>query len=39
MAPGPGYTCSPIEDTDPTVSLVIGGRREIQVFSKYSIKV
>ncbi|XP_034682075.1 COBRA-like protein 1 [Vitis riparia] len=32
MAPGPGYTCSPIEDTDPTVSLVIGGRREIQVF-------
>lgn len=39
MAPGPGYTCSPIEDADPTVSSVIGGRRQVQVFSKYSIKV
>ena len=39
MAPSPGYTCSPIEDADPTVSSVIGGRREIQVLSKCSIKV
>lgn len=36
LAPGPGYTCGPVEDTDPTVSSVIGGRREEQVFSKYS---
>lgn len=35
MAPGPGYTCSPVVDADPTVSSVIGGRREEQVFSKY----
>lgn len=34
LAPGPGYTCSPMVDVDPSVSLVIGGRREIQVFSK-----
>ncbi|KVH96538.1 Glycosyl-phosphatidyl inositol-anchored, plant [Cynara cardunculus var. scolymus] len=33
LVPGPGYTCSPLEDTEPTVSLVIGGRREEQVFS------
>ncbi|KAI3718344.1 hypothetical protein L6452_19211 [Arctium lappa] len=32
LAPGPGYTCSPMEDTKPTVSLVIGGKREEQVF-------
>ncbi|XP_024989369.1 COBRA-like protein 1 [Cynara cardunculus var. scolymus] len=32
LVPGPGYTCSPLEDTEPTVSLVIGGRREEQVF-------
>ncbi|XP_027157133.1 COBRA-like protein 1 [Coffea eugenioides] len=32
LAPGPGYTCSPIVDTDPTVSSVIGGRREEQVY-------
>ncbi|XP_052192059.1 COBRA-like protein 1 [Diospyros lotus] len=32
MAPGPGYTCGPMVDTDPTVSSVIGGRREEQVF-------
>ncbi|CDO96959.1 unnamed protein product [Coffea canephora] len=30
LAPGPGYTCSPIIDTDPTVSSVVGGRREEQ---------
>lgn len=39
LAPGPGYSCSPIEDTDPTVSSVIGGRRQIQVYSKYPMKV
>ncbi|CAI9104689.1 OLC1v1003413C1 [Oldenlandia corymbosa var. corymbosa] len=32
LAPGPGYTCSPVEDTDPTISSVIGGRREEQVY-------
>ncbi|KAK1402718.1 COBRA-like protein 1 [Heracleum sosnowskyi] len=32
LAPGPGYTCGPVEDTDPTVSSVIGGMREEQVF-------
>lgn len=36
MAPGPGYTCSPIEDTQPTASLVVGGRREEEAFSKIS---
>lgn len=35
LAPGPGYTCSPVAEADPTVSSVIGGRREEQVFSKY----
>lgn len=37
IAPGPGYTCGPILDTDPTVSLDVGGRRQIQVLSKYFI--
>ncbi|CAK9162057.1 unnamed protein product [Ilex paraguariensis] len=32
MAPGPGYTCGPVVETDPTVSKVKGGRREEQVF-------
>ncbi|KAK6916674.1 COBRA, plant [Dillenia turbinata] len=32
MAPGPGYTCGPFLDADPTVSSDVGGRREIQVF-------
>ncbi|XAR59076.1 hypothetical protein NMG60_11014717 [Bertholletia excelsa] len=32
MAPGPGYTCGPMVDTDPTVSLVTGGLRQEQVF-------
>ncbi|KAJ7967215.1 COBRA-like protein [Quillaja saponaria] len=32
LAPGPGYTCSPVLDTDPTVSLDIGGRRQVQVY-------
>lgn len=36
LAPGPGYTCSPIEETQPTVSIVVGGRREEEVFSKIS---
>ncbi|KAL2460013.1 COBRA-like protein 2 [Abeliophyllum distichum] len=31
-APGPGYTCGQVMDTTPTVSSVIGGRREEQVF-------
>ncbi|KAK3028642.1 hypothetical protein RJ639_037822, partial [Escallonia herrerae] len=31
-SPGPGYTCGLIADTDPTVSSVIGGRREEQVY-------
>ncbi|KAI4367706.1 hypothetical protein MLD38_023415 [Melastoma candidum] len=31
VAPGPGYTCSPLIDTDPTISSDIGGRREVQV--------
>lgn len=37
MAPGPGYTCGPVLETDPTVSSDIGGRRQVQVFSKYSM--
>ncbi|KAL5791133.1 hypothetical protein ACOSQ2_006021 [Xanthoceras sorbifolium] len=32
MAPGPGYTCGSLEDTDPTVYHDIDGRREVQVF-------
>ncbi|KAK6946384.1 COBRA, plant [Dillenia turbinata] len=32
MALGPGYTCDPFLDADPTVSSDIGGRREDQVF-------
>ncbi|GJY74097.1 COBRA-like protein 2 isoform X4 [Tanacetum coccineum] len=36
LAPGPGYTCSPIEDTQPTVSIVVGGRREEEVFTQKS---
>ncbi|KAF5951602.1 hypothetical protein HYC85_009546, partial [Camellia sinensis] len=35
MAPGPGYTCGLLVDTNPTVWSVIGGRREEQTFSKY----
>ncbi|KAL2490641.1 COBRA-like protein 2 [Abeliophyllum distichum] len=31
MAPGPGYTCGPVMDTDPTVSSLIGGRRQEQI--------
>lgn len=34
MAPGPGYTCSPFLDANPTVSSVIDGKRQVQVFSK-----
>ncbi|GFZ00617.1 COBRA-like protein 1 precursor [Actinidia rufa] len=34
-APGPGYTCGQLVDTDPTISSVIGGQREEQVLSKY----
>jgi hypothetical protein len=32
MAPGPGYTCGQVLDTDPTVS---SGRRQVQVYSEY----
>ncbi|KAK4477160.1 hypothetical protein RD792_016373 [Penstemon davidsonii] len=39
MAPGPGYTCGQVMDTSPTVSSVIGGRREEQVFSNYKFNV
>lgn len=35
MAPGLGYTCSPFLDAHPTVSSVIDGKRQVQVFSKY----
>lgn len=35
MAPGPGYTCGPVMDAEPTVTLHIGGRRHVQVFSKH----
>ncbi|TKY75465.1 COBRA protein 1 [Spatholobus suberectus] len=31
MAPGPGYTCSPLLDTDPTVSSDFGGLRQVPV--------
>ncbi|KAI3765745.1 hypothetical protein L2E82_15788 [Cichorium intybus] len=31
QAPGPGYTCSAVEETPPTVSLVVGGRRAEEV--------
>lgn len=34
MAPGPGYTCGSFEDYPPTVTPVVNGRREEQVFSK-----
>lgn len=37
MAPGPGYTCGLVEETDPTVSSDIGGRRHHQAYSKYAI--
>lgn len=37
MAPGPGYTCDLIEDTDPSVYSDIGGKRQLQAYSKYSI--
>ncbi|KAK8629758.1 hypothetical protein V6N13_078587 [Hibiscus sabdariffa] len=32
MAPGPGYTCSPIEDADPTAHSDIGGKRQLQAY-------
>ncbi|KAK2392916.1 protein COBRA [Trifolium repens] len=31
MAPGPGYTCSPFMLTDPSVSLDLGGQRQVPV--------
>ncbi|KAK9287238.1 hypothetical protein L1049_015651 [Liquidambar formosana] len=35
MAPGPGYTCGQLVDTDPTVSSAIGGKRHVQVFKTW----
>ncbi|XP_021286128.1 COBRA-like protein 1 isoform X1 [Herrania umbratica] len=32
MAPGPGYTCGLVADTDPTISSDIGGRRQLQAY-------
>ncbi|KAF2322800.1 hypothetical protein GH714_030949 [Hevea brasiliensis] len=37
-APGPGYTCGPVMETDPTQSSDIGGRRKVQVYSKYPMQ-
>lgn len=34
MAPGPGYTCGPLLDTDPSVSSDFGGLRQVSVLSK-----
>ncbi|KAL2346066.1 hypothetical protein Fmac_000066 [Flemingia macrophylla] len=31
MAPGPGYTCSPFLETNPSVSLDFGGLRQVPV--------
>lgn len=36
MAPGPGFTCSPFVDTDPTVSSYVGGLRQDPALSKFS---
>ncbi|KAM3695516.1 hypothetical protein ACB098_07G137800 [Castanea mollissima] len=35
MAPGPGYTCGPVLDTDPTVTTDIGGRSQNQVLNTW----
>ncbi|XP_031379946.1 protein COBRA-like isoform X3 [Punica granatum] len=32
LGPGPGYTCGPVSDAEPTVSSDIGGKRKVQVF-------
>ncbi|KAJ1411652.1 Nucleoside phosphorylase domain [Sesbania bispinosa] len=37
MAPGPGYTCSPFLDTDPTLSSDFGGLRQVPVLSDPSL--
>ena len=37
MAPGPGYTCSPLRDTDPTVISYFGGQRQVPALSKFSV--
>ncbi|KAJ9132748.1 hypothetical protein P3X46_033585 [Hevea brasiliensis] len=34
-APGPGYTCGPVTETDPTQSSDIGGRRKVQVYKTW----
>jgi hypothetical protein len=38
MAPGPGYTCSPFMLTDPSVSLDLGGQRQVPVASKFIVR-
>ncbi|KAI9123828.1 hypothetical protein K1719_005128 [Acacia pycnantha] len=32
MAPGPGYTCSPLLDTDPTTIPDFGGQRQVPAY-------
>ncbi|PON55111.1 COBRA-like protein [Parasponia andersonii] len=32
LAPGPGYSCGPLLEVEPTVSSDIGGRRQVPVF-------
>ncbi|CAK7329558.1 unnamed protein product [Dovyalis caffra] len=35
LAPGPGYSCGPVLETEPTVSSDIGGRRQVQVYKTW----
>ncbi|OMO74453.1 Glycosyl-phosphatidyl inositol-anchored, plant [Corchorus capsularis] len=35
LAPGPGYTCGLVEETDPSVSYDIGGRRQVQAYKTW----
>ncbi|XVF67862.1 hypothetical protein PTKIN_Ptkin10aG0155900 [Pterospermum kingtungense] len=35
MAPGPGYTCGLVEETDPTVSCDVGGKRQLQAYKTW----
>lgn len=36
MAPGLGYTCSPLLDTDPTIIPDLEGQRQVPAYSKCS---
>ncbi|EEF33139.1 Protein COBRA precursor, putative [Ricinus communis] len=38
LAPGPGYTCIPVLETEPTQSSEIGGRRKVQVYRTWKSK-